>query len=123
MIDLTYVILGGALGSGCRYLIGLLVPAASGLPWATVIVNLAGSLLLGYLVGRGHGTAGQGRAAMLLLGPGFCGGFTTYSTFAVETTMLLERHDFGGLFTYLTITVIGGIAMAFIGFLLARHTS
>lgn len=123
MIDLVYVILGGALGSGCRYLVGLTLPEPSGISWATVIVNLAGSFLLGFLVGRGQNTASQGRAMMLFLGPGFCGGFTTYSTFAVETTVLLERHDLVALFTYLTVTVLGGIAMAFIGFFLARHTA
>lgn len=57
---------------------------------------------------------------MFRLGPGLCGGFTTYSAFAVETTAMLERHDHTIVFAYLLLTVGGGMLMAFLGFTVVR---
>lgn len=120
MSHLFYVILGGAVGSGLRYGIGMILPGGTAIPWPTLFVNLVGSFLLGVLTGAYHDAESMRRPVMLFLGPGLCGGFTTYSAFAVETTALLERHDHTALFTYLLLTVLGGMLLAFFGFTVAR---
>lgn len=88
---LLAIALGGAVGSACRYSLGTwIAPRPSSFPWATLFINVSGSLLLGFLVrflaGRPHAPA---LAAGLTVG--FCGGFTTFSTFSLETVLLLER--------------------------------
>ncbi|MEV7432037.1 CrcB family protein [Nocardioides sp. NPDC092400] len=87
-MTLLFVALGGALGSALRYV------AATALdgrwPRGTLAVNVAGSALLGLLVGLGHEPGGGGDAAYALVGVGFCGGLTTWSAFAGQT------HRLGG---------------------------
>lgn len=77
------VVLGAAVGAPLRLLAGHYLDRRT--HWGTLAVNLAGSALLGWLVG--HGTDGH---ALLLLGTGFCGALTTFSTFGYETVRLLE---------------------------------
>lgn len=123
MMNLLFVMAGGALGSGLRYCVGLLPFGAGSLPWSTLTVNLAGSFLLGALTAYGQGTDVARRPLMLFLGPGLCGGFTTYSAFAVETTALLERHVVLSFAIYSVLTFIGGMLMAFLGFSIARSAT
>lgn len=123
MVNLLYVMAGGALGSGLRYCAGLLPFGTGSLPWSTLTVNLVGSFLLGALTAYGQGTDAARRPLMLFLGPGLCGGFTTYSAFAVETTAMLERHDAMSFATYSAFTFFGGMLMAFLGFSIARSTT
>lgn len=78
------VALGAALGSALRYLSGHWLDRR--LPWGTLLVNAVGSLLLGAITGLDPGPS-----ALALLGTGFCGGFTTYSAFAVRTQALGAR--------------------------------
>jgi CrcB protein len=73
-----YVAAGAAVGAPLRYVVAGRLDAH--LPWGTLLVNVAGSFLLGWLSG-----ADVGGAAPALLGAGFCGGLTTYSAFAVQT--------------------------------------
>ncbi|MFM8771467.1 MAG: fluoride efflux transporter FluC [Candidatus Kapaibacterium sp.] len=123
MMNLLFVMAGGALGSGLRYCVGLLPFSNGGIVWSTLTVNLTGSFLLGALTAYGQGTDAARRPLMLFLGPGLCGGFTTYSAFAVETTVLLERHDVLSFATYSLLTIIGGMLMAFLGFSIARSAT
>ncbi|MBU3678867.1 MAG: CrcB family protein [Candidatus Kapabacteria bacterium] len=123
MVNLLFVMAGGALGSGLRYCVGFLPFDAGILPWSTLMVNLAGSFVLGALAAYGQGTDSTPRPLMLFLGPGLCGGFTTYSAFAVETTAMLERHDVLSFAAYSSLTFVGGILMAFLGFSIARSTT
>lgn len=78
---------GAALGAPLRYLVDRLLDFHRRLPWGTLAVNVSGSFLLGLLTAA-H--ADPGRAA--LLGAGFCGGLTTYSTFSYETLQLFEQN-------------------------------
>ncbi|MEO1594348.1 MAG: CrcB family protein [Pseudomonadota bacterium] len=91
--QLILVALGGAAGAACRHLINLGF-ARSDYPWSTVIVNVAGSLLLGALVYwfalRGGAWQTSGR---LLLATGFCGAFTTMSALALETRDLAQASS------------------------------
>jgi len=115
-VTALYVALGAALGAPLRFAVGHVLDgrAPGRLPWGTVLVNLLGSFLLG--VFSGWGLSGH---AMALLGTGFCGAFTTYSAFAVQTHTL--THSLGarrGLLNVL-LTVPLGLALCALGFVLA----
>lgn len=81
---------GGALGSVVRYLVGIALASSMGFPWTTLLVNVLGSLLIGLAFGYGQAVGGQASAFLLLVGMGFCGGFTTFSTFSLEGLKLLQ---------------------------------
>ncbi len=121
MGQLAWVMLGGAAGSGARYLVGIVVTQRVGtsFPWGTLGINLVGSLLLGLLwswCDRGV-LSPTSRTA---LGTGVLGGFTTYSTFSAEAAMLLSSGATGRAAAYLLATVIGGLAASFLGLWLGR---
>lgn len=117
---------GGALGAWLRYLVGLgwlrgIGPiAASIFPWATLSVNLIGSLAMGLLAGvlARHGQGGEGWR--LLIGVGVMGGFTTYSAFSLELVNLAERGALGLATFYALASLTGGAAALIAGLALAR---
>ena len=121
MPHLLLVMLGGAIGAGARHLAGLgaLRWIGPGFPWATLFVNLIGSLFMGLLAGwlvRGGGS----EATRLFFAVGILGGFTTFSAFSLETFSMLQRGDLGMAATYVIVSVIGGVALLFAGLLLMR---
>ena len=89
-----YVALGGALGSVARCLLGNLIQerAGPGFPLGTLVVNVTGSLLLGFLAESTMANAAS-REVRVFLTAGLCGGYTTFSTFSLETVRLLETGD------------------------------
>jgi len=91
-MTVVLVLIGGALGAPLRYLTDLLVQARhdSILPWGTLTVNVVGSFALG-AVAAAVAVAGAPSWLMTLLGTGFCGALTTFSTFGFETVRLLEE--------------------------------
>lgn len=89
----------------------------SSLPWATVGINVAGSLLLGLLVSS-HSFGEDTRA---IIGVGFLGGFTTFSTFTVQVVLDVDAGEPGRAFLYLTVSVVLGLAAAAAGFLIGRE--
>lgn len=101
--------LGALVGAPARHLVGQALPR----PWGTLAVNLAGSLLLGLLVGL----AVSG-SALALLGAGLCGAFTTASAFAWEAVELGRRAA-----AYVLASVLGGTALAAVGLLAGRALS
>jgi CrcB protein len=115
---LLLVGLGGAVGTAARYGLSQWLPASNGFPWATLAANLVGALILGVLLeilARRDLTTRVQRQARLLIGTGFCGGLTTYSTLAVETDLLVHHHRAGLAATYAAVSVIAGIAVAGLG--------
>jgi fluoride exporter len=107
---------GGLVGAPARYLLDQAVTRRTGpgLPWGTLVINLSGSLLLGFLTGlalAGH----LPPAAKALLGTGFCGAYTTYSTFTFETVRLLENGRFLGAAGNVLVSVVAGLAAATAG--------
>ena len=106
-MTVVLVALGAAVGAPLRYLVDRAVQAGhdSVFPWGTFVVNVVGSLMLGVLAGgsAAHGVPGSATA---LLGTGFCGALTTYSTFGYETVRLLEER--AGL--YALLNVVAGVA-------------
>lgn len=119
-MSLLLVLLGAAAGAPLRYLTDRAVQSRhdSLFPWGTFTVNVAGSLILGVLTG-GATTGAVPGSVVALLGTGLCGALTTYSTFGYETLRLAE--DGARLYAALNagISVIGGLAAAFLGWSLA----
>jgi fluoride exporter len=113
-MSFLFVALGAAVGAPLRYLVDRAVQARhdSLFPWGTFVVNMAGSLILGFLVGGA--TAAHG-VLMALLGTGLCGALTTYSTFGFETVRLIE--DGAVFYSLLNVaaSVIAGLGAAFVG--------
>lgn len=121
---LKAVLLAGAgsfFGGAARYLVSLaLKPASKGFPWATLAANLAGCLLIGLLWGWFSRSATGGDGLMLFLMVGFCGGFTTFSTFSKEALILLQSGSVWGFAAYVAVSVAVGVAAVALGFSLTR---
>ena len=120
------VALGGGAGAVLRYqsgraLTALLGPATvSAFPWATLFVNIVGSLAMGLLAGwlARHGSAGE--TWRLLVGVGLLGGFTTFSAFSLEMMMLIERGQASTAFIYAAVSVLAGVTALYIGLIAMR---
>ncbi len=108
------VALGSALGGLLRF--GIVSAAARFGPWPILGINIAGSFLLGYLSAR----AAIPPAWRAGLSAGFCGGFTTFSTFSWDAVQLFQRNGFVS-FTYVVVSVTGAIAAAWLGQQLATN--
>jgi CrcB protein len=105
------VAVAGSIGAPARYLLdGFVQDRVTGdLPWGTFVVNVVGSLLLGLFTGLGlH--AHLSDATTTTLGTGFCGAFTTFSTFTFESSRLIEAGDWRGA----AIDVIGSLAIGLV---------
>lgn len=121
MPNLFLVMIGGAIGAGLRYEVGRasLRLMGPGFPWGTLAVNLAGGLLMGVLAGV-LARADGGEPARLLLGVGVLGGFTTFSAFSLDTYNMVTRGQAEFAIAYVVASVVGSIALLFIGLWLAR---
>lgn len=107
--------LGGAAGSMLRYCCSRILPGKE-LPLPTLFVNLAGSLLLGLLLGLATRSNGMSPAFRILLVSGFCGGFTTFSAFSGELMQLLHQGKYTTFILYILFSVGGGIGVAMLGY-------
>ena len=116
MLPLLYVMVGGAVGSGARYLTGraMLSLLGADYPFGTLAVNLIGGLLMGVLVGVLAPTTAS-ETWRLLLGVGVLGGFTTFSAFSLDVVTMIERGAIGVAFGYVLVSVIGSVAALFAG--------
>lgn len=118
------VLLGGGLGAGTREGFSLLVPEADGVQVVVPVVNLLGAFLLGYLyealVASGTGAATTARLK-LLVGTGFCGGLTTYSSLTTDTALLLDDSRWGVGIAYALGTVLVGAAATMAGIVLGSR--
>jgi len=115
MLNLLWVFLGGGLGSICRYSCARFVETADGgIPYGTLLANALSSLLLGYLISLNLKNA-LPPSQQLLLMTGFCGGFSTFSTFSAEVYQLLEAGEWGTAFIYLTMSLLIGLVAIFLG--------
>jgi CrcB protein len=116
MSPLLFVMVGGAVGSGARYLTGRAMLSLLGpdYPFGTLAVNLIGGLLMGVLVGVLAKTSAS-ETWRLLLAVGVLGGFTTFSAFSLDVVSLIERGAVGVAFGYVLVSVIGSIAAVFAG--------
>ena len=100
---------GGAAGAGARWLVAEAAPVRAGaFPWTTLLVNVVGAGLLGYLVGRLPVRRDRDEGVRLLLGTGVLGGFTTFSAFALEVWR-------GPAVAYAAVSVVAGVLAAVVG--------
>jgi CrcB protein len=122
---------GAAIGAPCRYLLDRAVQARHDrhFPFGTLLINLLGSGVLGVLLGWSAGAAGVAAAVgssgsgaalaspvvLAAVGIGWCGAFTTYSTFGFETVQLAREGLFGRALANIVISVGGGLGMAVLG--------
>lgn len=124
MNNIFLVALGGGAGAVARYLLGTqtLRWFGSGWPYGTFLANTIGGFLMGLLVGvlALRGGADQERLR-LLLGVGVLGGFTTFSSFSLETVLMIERKAYGVAAGYVTLSVALSIAALFAGLMLSRR--
>ena len=115
--EVLLVALGGAVGSAGRYLVDRAFGERS-FPIATLTVNLVGSFLLGLLVGWLGSRVATG--LRLALFTGLLGGFTTFSTFALESSVLLRSGQTTSALAYLVLSVGAGVALAAIGLVMGE---
>jgi CrcB protein len=113
------VALGGAVGSVCRALVGLAI--SSRFPLATLLVNAAGSMLIGLLMSRyGPGEPASSARLLNLLVVGFCGGFTTFSTFSWQTLDQMLKGQWGMAVANVLLSVTVCLLAVWLGFRLGR---
>ena len=105
--------IGGAVGSVVRYLMNLLIQGRAGpdFPLGTMMINISGSLILGALATIGLETTALSPDLRLLLMTGFCGGYTTFSTFSLDAVQLMERRQFQRASWY----VVGSVGLSLVG--------
>ena len=121
------VALGGGAGALARYQTGRLLTLALGpatvaaFPWATLTVNVVGSLAMGLLAGwlARFGSHG-GETWRLLIGVGLLGGFTTFSAFSLELMLLIERGQAATALTYAAVSVLAGLTALYLGLIVMR---
>ena len=118
---LAAIAIGGSLGTLARYATGRsLVPAPLGFPWPTFAVNVAGSFVLGLIVTLVVERWPPTRFVRPFAAIGFCGGFTTFSTLAVEATQRVQHGRVGMAVAYLVVSLTAGVLAATVGMTLAR---
>ncbi len=121
MKHLLLVFIGGGIGSSLRYLLAKYLNAsATGFPWGTFTANIIGSLLIGVILGLAAKNNTLSQSQTLLLATGFCGGFTTFSTFAYENHMFLKAGDFTNFALYTIGSFIVGFLVVFLGMYLVK---
>lgn len=113
---LAVISLGGTLGALGRYAVGQAYPVAPvGFPWATFVVNVSGCLLIGVLMVLVADVWAGRRLVRLFLGVGVLGGYTTFSTYAVDIDRLTRAGSVGTAVVYLAATVIGALVAVYAG--------
>ena len=120
-MKILLVAIGSGLGGVLRYLVPCWIAAQKGFPWATLTVNVVGSLLIGLLSGvlaRHGGSSAESIRAFAVVG--FCGGFTTFSTFSNETFRLIESNQWFSAAAYVGLSVFAGLAAVFLGYLISK---
>jgi CrcB protein len=116
------VALGGAAGSMSRYGVGIMVNkyVQHTYPFATFLINILGCFLIGLLFGLGQRSEWMQTGGWALLATGFCGGFTTFSSFALENMQLMQKqYNFIALL-YTALSIIIGILLCKTGYLLTK---
>jgi CrcB protein len=123
MKEFIIVGFGGFSGSVLRYLVQKLyiTHTTSAFPWSTLIVNLAGSLFIGVIYGLAERYNLFTLEWRLFLATGFCGGFTTFSAFSNDGLILLRDGNYLYFLVYVFTSVIIGLLLAFLGYLLFKH--
>ena len=116
LVNILYVAAGGALGSVIRYVVSIAVPKWQMMPIATISVNIIGSLLIGIIIGVTPKT----HPTHLIAAIGFCGGFTTFSTFSLETVKMFEDGYNTQALLYILISIATCLGATILGLKIAK---
>ncbi|MCB0504072.1 MAG: fluoride efflux transporter CrcB [Cyclobacteriaceae bacterium] len=122
MRTLIFIGIGGMIGSIARYLTGQFFTRffSDPLPVGTLVVNIAGTFLIGIIIGMGERFRWFTEPWHFFLAVGFCGSFTTYSTFAFENYTLIKQGHYTALLLYVIISLIAGVLLAWGGYVLSK---
>ena len=121
MKQLILVFIGGGFGSALRFVIGkYLNNSETGIPYGTFLANILGSLLIGIILGLAAKNETLTENHTLILATGFCGGFTTFSTFAYENHVFLKSGDFMSFALYTIASFVIGFLAVFAGMYLIK---
>lgn len=122
LLNYLAVALGGAMGSLARYWVGLRIAEKFGehLPWGTLLVNISGSFLIGFLTSPVWLPAREpwSMAARQLLVAGLCGGYTTFSAFSLQNMQFMNRGELGKALINIALSVAGCLTATWLGWLL-----
>jgi len=119
VLNLLWVAAGGALGSVARAAIGMAIQ--SRFPWSTLLINVTGSCLIGWLMARvGPAQAPEALSLRSLLVTGFCGGYTTFSTFSWQTLEEMQKGQWFAAGANVLLSVGLSLAAVWLGFRLGR---
>ena len=112
---------GSFIGGIARYLVSLAMKGISkGFPWATLLVNLLGCLIIGLLWGFLSRNASESTSWGLFLTVGLCGGFTTFSTLSKEALTMLQTGQIWGFASYIALSILAGITLVALGYYIGR---
>ena len=116
MLNCLVVALGGGIGACLRYLIGLIpLKEPFTFPVKTLFINLLGCFVIGLIAAIVAKTTSLSPRTVLFIKTGLCGGFTTFSTFALETETLIKTGHIGIAILYVALSVVVGVGLAFAG--------
>ena len=116
MLNCLRVALGGGIGACLRYLIGLIpLKEPFTFPVKTLVINLLGCFVIGLIAALAVKNSSLSPKTVLFIKTGLCGGFTTFSTFALETEALIKTGHIGLAVLYIVLSVVVGVGMAFAG--------
>lgn len=114
---------GSFVGGVLRYAMSLLMKYSGGFPWATFTVNLLGCLAIGLLWGLFCRYSNVPQQLVLFLSVGFCGGFTTFSTFSKESLQLLQSGNWMCLALYVVGSIVLGLLLVATGYHIAKQVT
>lgn len=121
MTDCLIVAFGGAIGAVCRFLIGKLpVGSNEGFPIKTFLINIIGCFIIGLAAALALKQLSESPKLVMFLKVGICGGFTTFSSFALETSGLIEKGSYFTAASYVVLSVTLGVAALFAAQFLAE---
>ena len=118
-----YIATGSVAGGVARYLISVLIQSGPGFPWATLFVNVTGSFIIGFYStlsgpdGRLFASTKQRQFVMT----GFCGGYTTFSTFSLETFKLLQAGMVQTAYINIAVSIVTWLVAVWLGYVLANR--
>jgi CrcB protein len=116
-----YVAVGSAVGGAARFALSSFIQQRAGtFPVGTLVINITGSLVLGFLMRYALGATSVSAETRALLTTGFCGGYTTFSTFSYETIALMEDGDYRRGATYVLASVVLSLVATFLGIMAAN---
>jgi len=128
-LSYLFVAVGGGLGAMARFALNVFLQRDTPFPWGTLAANLLGCLVMGAIAFLVAASSWFNEAGVipdqyrLLFAVGFCGSFTTLSALVMELQTMLQRGELFASFSYMTVTMVGGFACFYLGFIVTRALS